>query len=430
MGYVYDINHSSNDKRSRNCLFATHGMMSVVTLFVNTFLVAYIYSFNGGIYDYIFNVGLFNVVSYATMAAFGFLFAYLVDKTNRIWLYRLSLVLRASFVVVVIFFGKDLAQILWLAGILNGFSEILYNSSYNVLREEMVSRKNQSGYSTAVQVITKIIDIVCPIALGALIEVTTYSQVAIVVFAICLTQIGVSFGIKSQKPEGSHYNLKSYFKKIKSQPEVFGKMKILYSICCIYGAPTLINILLNVCIMLQFGSSLSLGALTSIFSAVSVVTLLLITKFTKISKRAWIYATCGLMIVSGGIMLFFKINITTVIIFNAIYALMSIVYKFTFDVHKNSTLKESGLYSEISEHHSVIEVVAAISRTIGFAAMMSIGLMQSLLSFEIFLLVVCAVMSVYFVLLLIYEKKFLRKSNFAQNTVEEYSNEAQIEEKK
>ena len=126
MGYVYDINHTSNDKKSRNCLFATHGMMSVITLFVSTFLVAHIYSFNGNIYDYIFNVGLFNMVSYATMAIFGFLFGYLVDKTNRIWIFRLSLVLRAAFVVVVIFFGKDLAQILWLAGILNGFSEILY----------------------------------------------------------------------------------------------------------------------------------------------------------------------------------------------------------------------------------------------------------------------------------------------------------------
>lgn len=76
MGYVYDINHTSNDKKSRNCLFATHGMMSVITLFVSTFLVAHIYSFNGNIYDYIFNVGLFNMVSYATIVIFGFLFGY------------------------------------------------------------------------------------------------------------------------------------------------------------------------------------------------------------------------------------------------------------------------------------------------------------------------------------------------------------------
>ena len=429
MGYVYDINHTSNDKKSRNCLFATHGMMSVITLFVSTFLVAHIYSFNGNIYDYIFNVGLFNMVSYATMAIFGFLFGYLVDKTNRIWIFRLSLVLRAAFVVVVIFFGKDLAQILWLAGILNGFSEILYYSSYNVLREEMVSRKNQGGYSTAIQVIVKIIEIVCPIALGALIEVTTYSQVAIVVFAICLAQIGVSFGIKSQRPEGSNFDLKNYFKKIKKQPESYGKMKIIYLICCIYGAPTLINILLNVCIMIQFGSSFSLGALTSIFSAVSVITLLLITKFTKISKRDWIYLTCGLLIISGGIMMFLKIDIVTVVLFNAIYALMSIVYKFTFDLHKNSILKESGLYSEISEHHSVIEVVAAISRTVGFAIMLCIGLLHSLIAFEIFLLIVCIVMSLYFVLLFVYEKKFLRNKVLSQNKSESDLNTINIEEK-
>ena len=204
-------------------------------------------------------------------------------------------------------------------------------------------------------------------------------------------------------------------------------MKILYSICCIYRAPTLINILLNVCIMLQFGSTLSLGALTSIFSVVSIVTLLLMTKFTKMSRRTWIYATCGLLVVSAGIMLFFKIDIVTVIIFNAIFALMSIVYKYTFDVHKNSTLKEVGLYSEISEHHGVIEFVANLSRTIGFSIMLCMGLIQSLLAFEIFLLVVCLFMSIYFVLLIVYEKKYLKEPSL-QPTINEEESQQPIEQ--
>ena len=100
-------------------------------------------------------------------------------------------------------------------GFLTGISKALYSSSYNVLKQEMVSRKAISGYSSYSYIFMKLVEVICPITLGSLIDATTFSQTAIIVLAIALIQIGTSFGIKAQNPTGSHYNIKEYLTILK-----------------------------------------------------------------------------------------------------------------------------------------------------------------------------------------------------------------------
>ena len=263
MGFQYNISNNSNDTKPRTCMLACHMIATIVNLFVNTFLVAYIYDKNASVYDYIFNVSIYNISAYAAMAIFYIPLSYIVDKTNRVGMFRVGLIMRSALVILVIFCGEKIAKLTWLAGIVNGASDATYFASYNVLKQEMVSRKKMSNYSSTTYIISKLIEVVCPIALGALIDVSTFSSVAFIVLIICAAQVGISFGIKSEKPINSCFNLRSYFKKIKQNNEVFSKLKIIYLICAIYGSSALVTMLINICIMIEYGSSFSLGAITS-----------------------------------------------------------------------------------------------------------------------------------------------------------------------
>ncbi|MBP3432008.1 MAG: MFS transporter [Clostridia bacterium] len=410
MAYNYDINHTEVDKRAQRCLLTSHTLAQIVNLFVTTFLVAHIYSFNGNTYDYLFNVAVYNIFLYLFVALLYIPFSKIVDKTNRVVVYRISLVLKTVLVIFFIFFGKQLAELLILAGALNGLSEALYFSSYNVLRQEMVSRKTSSNYSSYIYMLAKLVEVVCPVALGALIDSTGFSVTAIAVFGICVAQLIISIWIKAQRPEGSEFNLKKYFNILKERKEVRKKIGYMYIISAIYGVSILTTTVINACIMLQFGSNLSLGTITSVFSVVAIIVIYLIKRFTKSGKRTWLFIVGAVFPLAAVIVFVVNISPTTVVILNGAIAVTCVIYKVLFDAHRNGILKEEGLYDQIAEHHSMIEILANASRAICFAVLLLISLAQSILVFKIFVVLTIIGCGGVFMLLLIYEIKYFKTS--------------------
>lgn len=411
MGYSYNIHSQKKDKMSSNFLFICHPLGAVITTFVSTFLVAYIFEFSKDTFDYVFNVGVYYICVYATFMLTYWFFSYLTDKTNRVWIYRCAQIIRLAFIILIIFYGKHLAQMLPLAGFLYGLSEACYYGSYNVLKQEMVSRKVMSTFSILITIASKMMDIIVPVTLGALIHISTYEQTSIYVAAILGVIILLSFGIKSKKPEGSTFNLKAYFGKLKQNPKAREKIMFIYKTSFVYGFTTITNNLLSICIMLQFGSSLSLGSITSIIGAVTIVELMLVTKFTKPAKRNWLYVTVVALPLISSVLFVITSSYVTVIIFNLLMAISKIIFSAIFDIYRNGTLKEAGLYSEISEHQTVVETLLAIARVISFAIMILVGLLKNLVVFEILLVVFSLSYSGVNFCLMLYENKFLRANS-------------------
>lgn len=407
MAYSYDITNQKKDRVSSNCLFACHTLGAVINVFVATFLVAYIFQFSTDTYDYIFKVGIYQICVYATFLLTYWFFAYITDNTNRVWIYRLAQLIRLIFLIVIIFYGQELAQILPLAGFLYGLSESCYYGSYNVLKQEMVSRNSMSNFSVFTTVGTKAIETLIPVTLGALIQVSTYAQTSIYVAVILSIIIIISFWIRSQKPQGSTYNLRAYFKKLNKKPKSKEKIFFLYKTSLVYGFSTITNNLLSICIMLQFGSTLSLGSITSIIGVVTIVELLLVKKFTKPAKRNWMYVTVILSPLVGSLLFVITASYWTAIAYNLLLSISKIIFSVIFDIYRNGTLKEAGLYSEIAEHHTIVESLLSVSRVISFAIMILVGLLQNLLAFEILFVVFSLSYSAVNLCLMIYEKRFL-----------------------
>lgn len=415
MGFTYNINNQKKDKASGNFLFICHPLGAVVTTFVSTFLVAYIYEFSKNTFDYVYNVGIYYIFVYGTFLLTYWLFSYITDKTNRVWIYRLAQLIRLVFLIIIIFFGKNLAHMLPLAGFLYGLSESCYYGSYNVLKQEMVSRKIMSKYSILITIASKSMDIIVPITLGALISVSTYEQTSIYVAVILGIITLLSFGIKAKKPEGSDFSLKEYFRKLKEHPKARERIMFIYKASLVYGFTTITDNLLSICIMLQFGSSLSLGSIKSIIGAVAILEIMLVTRFTKPAKRNWIYFVAISLPIVSSLLFVITSSYVTVIVFNLFMALSKIIYSALFDVYRNSTLKEAGLYSEIAEHQTLVESLLAFTRVISFAIMILVGLMKSLVVFEIMLVVFSLSYSGVNLCLLIYENRFLKLQHYGLN---------------
>ena len=409
MSYTYDITTSKKDKSANICLFSCHTILTIVDLFISTFLVAHIFNYCSSTSSYIFAVGQFYLANYGYNIIAILLISRLVDRTNRVWLYRLSLVIELGVVLVSIFLGNKIATMAWLGGLMRGIFESFYYPSYNTLKQEMISRKIMGSFAIWLQVISKVVNIAVPVALGALISVSTYSNIAIYIAIICVIQICLSFGIRAHRPEGSKFSVTGYNKKLSQNPQAKRVMRYVYFGCLIYGLTSCIGILSNICVMFQFGSSFSLGAITSIISVVTMIVIILVGKFTKMGKRSWLFISVSFLPVLASLIFVFSQSKTTLIVYSASIGIADIIYGAVFDPYRNGNLKELGLYSEITEHQALTEMLFCASRIISFATIMLLGLLANMTACYIALVLFTSTGSAMLIYLLFYEKKYLIK---------------------
>ena len=197
-----------------------------------------------------------------------------------------------------------------------------------------------------------------------------------------------------------------YVKLLKEKKEVRKRLGIMYFIAAIYGVHYLAVTLLNICIMIEYSSSFSLGIITSAISVGTIVVMLLMEKFTKSGKRSWLFVVCAVIPIIAGIVFAIDFNKITLIVLNAILLLTTIVHQVLYDAHRNSSLKELGMYDDIAEHHAIIESFSGISRAICYAITILIASFGSFEAFKIFILVTIALCAVIHFSLLVYEKKY------------------------
>ena len=218
MGYTYLPSQESNSNKfdvSTLGLQICYVLKSITNIFASTFLVSFIVHINETepLSASLSSISLYYIAFYLTFSIIYFLCSFIVDKTNRVWMYRLGILIKGIFIVSVVFIGKELSKFVLLAGFIGGFANGVFYSAFNVLKGEMVPRRQMSKFSAVNAVLNKVVNIVFPIVLGALIDFSSYTYVAIGVLILTIIELSVTFMIKSKKPEGSSFD---FFKFISS----------------------------------------------------------------------------------------------------------------------------------------------------------------------------------------------------------------------
>lgn len=390
-----------------------HSFNEVISLFVTTFLISYIYSVST---NYMLNIGLFYVFNYLSMGIFYLIISKIIVKTNRVIFYRLALVVKAGFIVLIIFVGKDLAKLVMLAGGLYGFSEACYWSSFNLMKNELVRKSSMKLYSSLQQIFGRIISVVGPIVLGTIIDAESFLTSAIVVAVIVVIQLIVSFIIKSNRPEGSNFDLKDFFKDVKNLGEKKSLVTQMFGLSLCYGLTDSVAPLNTILVMLVYNSNASLGYISALAAVASILILVFLSRFTKPGKNILIYTTIGLFQLGVAIMMFLGINKTVIIIYTIVYGGFQYAHKYSFDVCRNVLLKRLNMYSSIDEYQAIIESCLLSTRIImygmialfGYISYTVAGTDGLVLSAKILSLVSMSFIFILNILIGLYEKKLVK----------------------
>lgn len=415
--------NSRIDRISRINLMICHSLYTIISIFVDTFLSAHIYKLTDSIFDYIFNVSLFEMVACVAIVIFYYIFSVLISKIKSVNVYRIGCVLKAGVVIITIFFGEKLANVLVLAGILNGLGSAGYYCGYNSLKQEKVTISTSKLYVGIMNGLTKLVKIVCPVLLGALIDISTFSMVAVYVLLICCIQLICTIFIRFKDKVKYQYNLRNFFKEAKGNENFSKELKSFYTISIFNAFDRVLKLLLTICIMIYFGTNLSLGAISSIIAGVQVVVMIVFIRFTREGKRGVIFAINSLLPLVSAILFVAMPSMITIVIYNLTFALGDIIFRSVFDVNRNNILKEHNMQKYFTEFESILEMLFNFVRATALLILILLSKLGNTVIFFVVFVLFASTMMVEFILLHRHEKKFI------QNLKEEMPNNDMQEDK-
>ncbi|MDD4275813.1 MAG: hypothetical protein PHO33_02400, partial [Clostridia bacterium] len=266
-----------------------------------------------------------------------------------------------------------------------GISEAFFWSIFNILQNELVSSQNMQKQISLKAITKKVINVVIPITLGAAIELYSFSRIAIIVCVFSLAQILLSFYIKNEDENTETINLKSFIKTIKKDEMTFRPYKYLYLASFFYGLKHNVNSLITILTIFVFVTTFKLGVLTSVVAVFSIIALSLFLKFYNSKKHKPFIISLVILGTISILMVAFKLSPITLIIFNLVYVVTSVILETLLTVQRNNLVKLMSMRSYITQNQSIVELFIDIGRVCAYGLMLIFSIMFGIASYSILL---------------------------------------------
>lgn len=372
-------------------LIVVHGLKCILGVFTTTFLVSYIVSLSPEniMGTGVMNIGLLHLSQNIVFITVYIVLTYFVDKSNRVSLLRFGILVNCALLVCLVFFGETIAKWILLAGTICGVSDAFYYASYNVIRNEMNRKSNITRYNIISSVTGNVINIIVPTILGFLIDISTYSTIAIYVVILSLVQFFITYTIKAVKPEGASFEMKEYLNYLKTDKFAFSKLKHVYYNALLGGFKSTFHILVIILTVYAFKTNLSLGILTSLFSIVTTVLLLIYKKCENSPKlnTLVLFMTISIATFIMSVIFVLWINYATLILLNLMLTITIQLSEYSSNCSRDANIKLLDKYEYIAEHQLMFEFLLTIMRIVAFGIFIFVGLFNNIVAFSIMLVI-------------------------------------------
>ena len=397
--------------RNQTALLSVHMLRMVLELFTSTFLTSHIIALNP---DNIFGSGLINVAvlyisQYIAYILVYIINSYFVDRSNRTVFLRIGIFVNTCFLIAIVLWGEIIAHWIVLAGAICGISNAFYYSSFNVMKNELVDRIYMKKFSILTTIITNLINIVVPTVLGLLIDVSSYSTIAIYIVIMTAIQFVISLFIKYKKRDDSKLEMRKYLKYLKENPDARNKVKYTYYNGLMAGIKTTYKVVIIILTIFAFKTNLSLGILSSVFSLITIGLLILYRKAEEKpkTKKLLIYLTVGTLPLISCIIFMIFTNQITFVILNCFLTIAIYFSDYFGDAERDAIIKHLGLYEFIAEHNVIIDTLKYTVSTLVYVVFILIASFESITVFNTLLLIMIAVCPFKFYMM--YKQRIVRK---------------------
>ena len=178
---------------SAKSLMSCEIINSIIDLFLNTFLVAYLLNITN---ENIGSVAIYYVIDYAVTGICMYLIGYFLKKYNIANIYRLGIFTKCIFVILIVFLREQIRNYLIPIAIVLGIAETIYWGACDNMVGLVTNENNRKKYTTNKKIIRSFTKIIMPIILGTSIELLTFNKVSTYVMILSFSQVILSLFIK------------------------------------------------------------------------------------------------------------------------------------------------------------------------------------------------------------------------------------------
>ena len=380
----------TKDKLDKNSigLIGTNVINNVLYMFVNTFMVAYLFTVTN--YNYKI-ISLYYIASFITIPLTFWLLGDIIKTKSKVMVYRIGIVLYCIYILTIAFLKEKILTYCIPLGAFYGIVQGFFWGAGHTLISEVVGEEKTSKKFIAIRsIVDKVAKIIFPIIFGASIEFTSFFYIAKIIIPISILQFSFSLLIKQKdNSKKENFNIIKYIGYLKKHSTE--KIKTIHKIMVLEGiVHYLLETLITIVIIMTFKSSLNLGILTTIFAIFSIISVYIFRRVYKDKNPKKLIIASAIILLACVMLLIFNINKTAVIIYNLASSIFMVLLRNYAEMKRYNSTEN---YKEIREKYLVeyqvcSETLLGISRIIGYTVLFIISFSGNIIYFKGLLLLV------------------------------------------
>lgn len=380
------IHRNKNIKLSKEAkiIIIDNALGKIIQIFLTTFLASYFYKISE---QNMVDLSLYYIITFIVATIGAVVFANYIKTKNKMNLYRLGAAIKAIYIFMIILMKEQIVNHIYLIGFMYGITTATTGFPFNMIESEQVEEDERCKYLGYKSAVGELVSLVIPVLLGAYISFNSYEIAAILIFIFSIIKLFFTFFIKNKNMQTEKVDLFG-FAKILSKDNILKKLYMIEFLkgITVYGALSLIVSLL---IIYELKTDLQLGIWTSLFSVMTIIGMMLFSKYYNKGNSKLILGICFIAILLSYICILISINIYTIIIYNIVYyifvnILLNITEANLFNYSNVKDFKDK--YN--TEYFIFRELFLNLARIISYSLLLVVGISQNMNLLKVLLMLI------------------------------------------
>lgn len=343
---------------------------NVIDLFISTFFVMYFLNLSN---DNLIPLVCYYLIVYFTVWLTIFTLRNICKSPKRVYLLRIGIILNFIYFLLIYFLKENMIGYTWLIAIVYGLEEGFYFSVYNNFESTGIKDNERKNFLGMIYALKSILSIVIPLIFGSIMSVEGFDKCIIVVLVLVILQMICSFVFKDIAiPKKTRTNLKEFVKIVGENTKIRQLFKIEMLNGAIYSGA--FNTVVTIYIIRTLKDSMSYGIFTSIFAIMTTIVGFYFAKLSKPKNYTINLIISGTLTIFGIILIIFKCNFVTIIIFNLFQSYSKTIAEL---INSNSIMNIANI-KELKDKFKVeyflgMETFLVVGRTIGYLLLLTLA---------------------------------------------------------
>lgn len=371
-------------------------------------IIAFLRKFMSVFFSLFFNIYILKIVDndlnfilkYTVYSVFlGMLLEYIllkiINSRNASYIYRLSFVLSAISIFVLIIFKENIIKYIYLLKTLDTMRSCFYAVPYELILIGSNTNKSMSSYLANLNILENITAILTPMFSGFIIEKFSYNILFIILGVETILIIAISMKIKDFTVQDNKMNIKEFWKIAKEKT-----LKDIYK-CMFFrriSAQGAMTELLPIVLFLRLGTEMSFGNYNTLFAAISIISLqiLKIINNKKINKKFYPYMAVVIFISS--LFVVFNASFVTLLIYYILMNSFGTIIESESCSAVYASIKVDELEKYRKEHMLIFNIYMFIGQVISYSLVYvlynyfyNINILSITISILMFFLIIAAI---------------------------------------